>query len=580
MKKIKEVIHEINWARVILLFLIFSIYSLSIYIQYTTNINVDASNALHESSLMLSGGKYFYDFFETTPPMYFYIFFPVAYAIKNFPTIYFVFLYVFYILTIVTASLILCAFFIKKILIKNDCALKYSLILFISAVFVLQPPFCFGQREYFALILTAPYFLLLAMRISEKKCSDLITLFTAIIAGMGFCIKPHFCLAFILAELYFYFRKRKQVRFFRIENLAILIIFFLYLASTYWLYPAYFNVIIPLALKFYYQGIPTTLKSVFLQIYFVYSIISLLFYFLSKEKNDVNLISSVFAIAVIGNLLSYISQIVPWEYHTFTAFGFTVILNFLSLYQFSVKKNIENKKIVLYAILAFLIFKYNAFYIMQFENITETYRTAFTILLILFLASLYLNHVLKIKILHFLSVFILALSILAFPAISSIQIYKTAKISKEINLPLVKFINKYAYNKSIYFLATILNYEYPLADYAGAIHSSRFCYLIWLPGLIREATGNPKSDHITELYKINAYFTHLMADDINKKKPAYIFVDSSKFIKTPVFSVEKFDFIKFFSDNPQFAKVWKNYHYLSTINAEPYYKIDVYKLQK
>lgn len=579
MNKIRQVIQGINWTRVIFLFLMFFIYSLSIYIQYTTNINVDASNALHESSLMLSGGKYFYDFFETTPPMYFYLLFPVAFCIKHFPSIYFVFFYVFYTLIISLISLLLCALFIKKILPDHKKIVMYSFILLIAAVFALQPPYYFGQREYFTLLLTTPYFLLLALRIQKTKINHYLAFLTALIASAGFCIKPHFCIPFVLTELYFYYKKEKGINFFRIENSVVWVIFFLYLTSTYYLYPAYFKIITPLALKFYYQGIPATPISIFLQIYFVYSIIALIFYFLSRKKDEVGAISSVTAIAVIGYLLSYISEIVPWEYHTFTAFGFTVMLNFLSLYQFAANKNIENKKIVLYATLAFSIFEYNAFYITQFQNITESYRTAFAIFLALFLASLYLNHVLKKSVLHYLSVFVLALSIIAFPVLGSIQAYKTAKIGKDINLPLVKFINKCAYNQPIYFLETILNYEYPLVDYAGAIHSSRFCYLIWLPGLIREVTGNPKSDRIAELYKINTYFTDLMADDINKKRPLYIFVDASKKIQTPTFSVENFDFIKFFSSNTEFAKVWKNYHYFATIENEPYYKIKVYKLK-
>lgn len=148
----------------------------------------------------------------------------------------------------------------------------------------------------------------------------------------------------------------------------------------------------------------------------------------------------------------------------------------------------------------------------------------------------------------------------------------------ESQKPIVYFLNKFAHKKPVYFFESILNFEYPSVDYAGAIHCSRFPYLLWMPAYLREYAINPDSEKTAELTKINTYFVDLMSKDMIAKKPQYIFVDASKSISTPIFNITNFNYLTFFLTSPEFRTAWKSYHYFATINAEPYYKLDIYTL--
>ncbi|EKD92086.1 MAG: hypothetical protein ACD_29C00196G0001 [uncultured bacterium] len=58
----------------------------------------------------------------------------------------------------------------------------------------------------------------------------------------------------------------------------------------------------------------------------------------------------------------------------------------------------------------------------------------------------------------------------------------------------------------------------------------------------------------------------------------FIFVDASKYKQTPVFSVSHLNYLSLFLKTPEFKSIWKSYHYFGTINANPYYKLNVYEL--
>ena len=165
---------------------------LSAYLFFTGYVNLDTANALYESKLILSGGKYFYDFFETSPPMFLYVFFPVVFVMRWFPALNFQYALFFYFLFLSLFSITLC-----RLLSSNRI-----LILVITFALIITGVCYFGQREEISIALTLPYFFLLSNRLEKKAVNTYFSLLIGFLAGIGFATKPHFCIPFFLSEGY------------------------------------------------------------------------------------------------------------------------------------------------------------------------------------------------------------------------------------------------------------------------------------------------------------------------------------------------------------------------------------------
>ena len=117
-------VQPIDWRNVLFFSIFFNICALSAYMQLTTSMNIDACNALNESKLLFSGGKYFYNFYETTPPMFLYLNFPIVEAIKYFPLINFFVIFFSYYLLLALVSIWLCSKLINEIADDNEKGIK------------------------------------------------------------------------------------------------------------------------------------------------------------------------------------------------------------------------------------------------------------------------------------------------------------------------------------------------------------------------------------------------------------------------------------------------------------------------
>ena len=172
---------------------------------------------------------------------------------------------------------------------------------------------------------------MLALRLEQKQVKRYLYIVIGVLAGIGFSAKPHFCIPFFLAELYFAIKNKHFLALFRIESIIVVTLFVAYLISTYLLYPAYFKIIVPLSVRFYYFGIHSDpFWKDFFTIKMGYCYISILLYLLARKDNSRNIaLINVFFIAVIGYILSYLAQIAPWDYHLFPAFAFSSILSML-----------------------------------------------------------------------------------------------------------------------------------------------------------------------------------------------------------------------------------------------------------
>src|SRR3990167_8656349 len=168
-------------------------------------------------------------------------------------------------------------------------------------------------------------------------------------------------------------------------------------------------------------------------------------------------------------------MLVPWKYHMFTAYGYSMVLNVLVMIDFLKTKKLS----LLNAILLILFSGWLCFF-----NLNYISNTLSAINFIVFFILINAYYFYRKKWVIHLSTLTLTIQLITFPLISSIAFYQYAAQTRIIQMPIVSFLKNNAYHKPVYFLESILNYEYPTAEYAGAIDCARLPYLIWMPAYL------------------------------------------------------------------------------------------------
>jgi hypothetical protein len=93
--------------------------------------------------------------------------------------------------------------------------------------------------------------------------------------------------------------------------------------------------------------------------------------------------------------------------------------------------------------------------------------------------------------------------------------------------------------------------------------------------LVKQAHYDKNSDPVLNT-KGKYFLAQMLADDLNSKKPAYVFVDVKK-VKFDLYTVDEispakykytpidFNYISYFSANKNFAHAWNSYRYVTTL---------------
>lgn len=114
-----------------------------------------------------------------------------------------------------------------------------------------DPGRCFGQREHLMLIAAAPYLVLSALRAEAVAVPLGLRLAIAVIAGLGFAIKPHFLLPLTLVELYVLFARGLKATLRDPVPWTILGVQAAHLAFALLVTPEYLDVVVPFAVETY-----------------------------------------------------------------------------------------------------------------------------------------------------------------------------------------------------------------------------------------------------------------------------------------------------------------------------------------
>jgi hypothetical protein len=212
----------------------------------------DKEFCLYIAHQLVSGKRLYLQMFEPSPPLIFWI--------LTIPVKVSQWLGVMdgYVLSVM--GLLLCAFSVSlaTALIKNHQEFsgnrhRQTLFAFLIAfIFIIWiNPAYFADREHLIVVLIFPYILSKMPALDAVVMSRRLSGVIGLMAGLGYCIKPHAAIIFIFIQVMVYIRRRSYKALLSTETLVAVATGALYLLAIGIFTPEYYSVVVPMALKTY-----------------------------------------------------------------------------------------------------------------------------------------------------------------------------------------------------------------------------------------------------------------------------------------------------------------------------------------
>lgn len=607
------------------LFALFSIFIVGWLLQQVILFNCDVAWLTEASKRMLQGGTYFNDFFENNPPWILYFYLPIAIVNTYFSSDIIHILQI-YVLIAASLSLFLSWVLLKKIFGPEDFLFVKIWMLGLAFVFLILPSYEFGQREHFLLMFLMPYLLMVVARLQGEKFRPAFAILVGVLASSVLLMKPYFLPTLLFIELYYSVNKRRFFAWWRPEIIVFLVMGTGYAALLLLRHTDYLFEVMPVALRWchlsYYIPFQWLIKAPL----FFYSVFAVFTYFFAYYYRFNYYLVTILSLALIGFLISYVSQrvILYYHYYPMLAVAFLLYGHFFITNVWRIKYSYLQIAMILFfcmifiqevvsdispyvfslrnlPVISFLFFLSPLFFLLtQSKSILQFTMRFLIILLMSFIYSYFFITKKIIWNIDLLTIFILSIvlvygcmsdvsfarkkmnmiycgyaMLMMMPVIFFVTVIDQDTIVKRANLqPIISVIEKEAPSESIYFLSTHLWLIYPTTTYAKSESASRFAFFWFLGGMVKSQYLSPslkKELGITDKKNI----VRMISEDIQTKKPKLIFVDVSQH-KSGFYFYKKmndqyvenempFNFINYFSTENAFREALASYRYLTTI---------------
>ena len=172
-----------------------------------------------------------------------------------------------------------------------------------------------GQREQLAIMLTLPYFVLLAVRLEGADVHPWLARTIGVAAGFGFALKPFFVLPLLLGELLLTRRRGLRCTVRRPEPMAVAVVFVSYVVAIAVVAPGWLadaRTFWPL-----YGGYrPATLYDVATRqgVVIALALVALIAWTVARRRLGRGELANALAVALAGFLVAMLVQRKPWIY--------------------------------------------------------------------------------------------------------------------------------------------------------------------------------------------------------------------------------------------------------------------------
>lgn len=225
---------------------------ISIHTQFVIGQVAETELLLVNVRRLLDGGQLYKDVFTVQPPLIDWLYMmPMAtarfFGLVDRPVL------VFSGLMLVAASIAMCdrVLAIHPAFAANPRSRIWHAFLLCGVFIPATSSAHFFDREHVFLLLTLPYLLRLMPSLADAAMPVGLRLIIGCMAGLGFCIKPHCAIVFIVVQLLCIKRARSMAILWSLENIIIYAIAALYIASIFTFTPEYFRTVLPMELATY-----------------------------------------------------------------------------------------------------------------------------------------------------------------------------------------------------------------------------------------------------------------------------------------------------------------------------------------
>jgi hypothetical protein len=163
-------------------------------------INLDVGALLYVAKRWLAGDRLYVDVIDPNTPWAIALHVPAEFSARAFgldgPTWFSV-----YVVLAIVVSVGLVWQLVRRH--EQDLGVLTARTLPLATLFALgaDPGRCFGQREHLLMVAAVPYLVLCALRARQVEVMPWLRTAIALIAGLGFAIKPHFVLPLVMVEV-------------------------------------------------------------------------------------------------------------------------------------------------------------------------------------------------------------------------------------------------------------------------------------------------------------------------------------------------------------------------------------------
>jgi hypothetical protein len=280
----------------------------------------DESWPLYLAERLLEGQRHGVDFYEMNPPLYIWLCLPAVW-LHQILGLHHWHAWIITNSLLALASLALAARLDTR---EPPVASRHGFLLAAGFALLVLPRLQFSEREHVSLLLVLPYVLITARRAGGNVVASGWAAGAGLMGGMGFSLKPHFLVAWVLLELWLATRLGRR-SLGRPELWALVGFGALYLGLVMLLVPDYFPMALRLA-PIYHTYLNNGIAGAIVMAGPVLLGIAVLALAARRAIPDLDPLRDALTIAFVGYFLAAILQQKGFNYHYLGAWGFGLLL--------------------------------------------------------------------------------------------------------------------------------------------------------------------------------------------------------------------------------------------------------------
>lgn len=387
------------------------------------------------------------------------------------------------------------------------------LALFLAVVY---PGEMFAQREHLMLLGAVPYLLLAASRFDGVDVPRGRMLTIALIAGLGFALKPHFLAIPLLVEVFLLTARGWRKTLFDTVPWIMLGVMTAYVAAAWIFTPEYFTSVLPLVFDSYEEVGGTKPLDVLFGPLLAPFILMMVPLTIAAFLLRLSPLARMAGLAAIGGALSGVAQAKGWSYHLLPAQVMTLLLAMLVICQ-GIDRLLGERVAADRAAMPSL-------------SLAPLRLTVGALMLMLFCLA----------------------------GATRMTFYDQINFDNSQAGKLLKLVKKYAEGQPVLIISPGIYPHFPVLNYANARLAMRFQTIWPLQGAYASCRPNEARYHDPDkMPAMEKLLRRAVSEDFVKYRPALVIMDKNPGIRWC--GGREFDLTEYFLGIPAFAEEWKNY---------------------